>query len=88
METTGFSLLLETVKQALCIASPLLVAALIAGLCSGTFQGVTSISDSSLSTVPRLIAGAAALILCGPWMMQQLIAFTVALLSDLGRFAG
>lgn len=88
METAGFSLLLEMVRQALYIASPILVAALIAGFCSGTFQGVTAISDSSLSTVPRLLAGAAALIFCGPWMMRKLITFTVALLSDLGRFAG
>ena len=81
-------MLLEMLQLALWIAAPLLVAALIAGLCSGVFQGVTSISDSSLSTVPRLLAGAAALLLCGPWMMRQLIAFTITLLSDLGRFAG
>ena len=87
METTSFQLLLEMLKMTLYIAAPLLVAALIAGLASGAFQGVTSINDPSLSTVPRLVAGAVALLVCGPWMMRQLIDFTVMLLSDLGRFA-
>ena len=87
METTGFQLLLEMLRIALWISLPLFIASLVAGLASGTFQGTTSISDASLSTVPRLVAGAVALLVCGPWMMRQLIDFTVALLSDLGRFA-
>ena len=87
METTSFQLLLETMRIALWIALPVLVAALIAGAASGAFQGVTAISDPSLSTVPRLILGAVALLVCGPWMMRQMVDFTIALLSDLGRFA-
>lgn len=87
METTAFQLLLEMLRMSLWIAAPLLLAALLAGLASGVFQGVTAISDTSLSTVPRLLAGAVALLVCGPWMMRQLVDFTIALLSDLGRFA-
>lgn len=87
METTAFTILTEMLSLALRLSAPILIAALVAGLCSGLFQGVTAISDSSLSTVPRLLAGAAALILCGPWIMRQLIGFTIALFSDLGRFA-
>jgi flagellar biosynthetic protein FliQ len=87
METSGFHLLMEMLRMTLWIAAPVLVAALAAGLASGTVQGATAISDPSLSSVPRLLAGAAALVLAGPWMMRQLIDFTITLLSDLGRFA-
>lgn len=87
MDTVGFHLLIAMLKVGLWIAVPVLVAALISGLASGLFQGSTAVSDPSLSTVPRLVCGAAALILCGPWMMRQLVDFTVALFYDLGRFA-
>lgn len=87
METTGFHLLGELVKLALWLSLPVLAAVLVAGLCSGVFQGATAISDPSLSTVPRLVAGGLALVFCGPWIMRQLIDFTIALLADLGRFA-
>ena len=87
METLGFQLLVAMLKLALWIAIPVLVAALVAGLASGAFQGATAINDPSLSTVPRLVLGAAALVVCGPWMMRQLVDFAIALLSDLGRFA-
>jgi flagellar biosynthetic protein FliQ len=87
METTGFHLLGELLKLALWLSLPVLAAALVSGLCSGAFQGATAISDQSLSTVPRLLAGGLTLLLCGPWIMRQLVAFTLALLGDLGRFA-
>jgi flagellar biosynthetic protein FliQ len=73
--------------MSLWLALPVLAAVLVAGVASGTFQGATAISDPSLSTVPRLLAGACVLLACGPWIMRQLIDFTLVLLTDLGRFS-
>jgi flagellar biosynthetic protein FliQ len=87
LDTVGFQLLIAMLKVGLWVAVPVLAAVVIAGVASGLFQGSTAVSDPSLSTVPRLVCGAAALILCGPWMMRQLVDFTIALFYDLGRFA-
>lgn len=86
METTSFHMLNEMLKLALWLALPVLAAVLVAGLASGAFQGATAISDPSLSTVPRLVAGACVLIAAGPWMMRNLIDFALMLLADVGRF--
>ena len=87
MDTLTFQLLVAMLKLAMWLSLPVLGAVLVAGVASGAFQGATTINDPSLSTVPRLVCGAAVLLLAGPWMMRQLVDFAIALLSDLGRFA-
>lgn len=87
MDTVVFHLLVETLRLALYLSIPVLGAALLSGACSGVVQATTTVQDSSLSTVPRLALGAIALITAGPWLMSKLIQFTMALFSDLNRFA-
>jgi flagellar biosynthesis protein FliQ len=43
--------------------------------------------DTAFSTIPRLIAFLAAILLLLPWMLQKTMAYTAALLGDLGRYA-
>jgi flagellar biosynthesis protein FliQ len=50
-------------------------------------QIVTSIQDSSFSTVPRLVVFLGALLLAMPWMLGTLMSYTTGLLGNLGRFA-
>lgn len=58
------------------ISAPLLLSALGIGLVVSIFQAVTHINDATLGFLPRLAGVAAALYLCVPWILQQLIAFT------------
>ncbi|MEI6231489.1 MAG: flagellar biosynthetic protein FliQ [Planctomycetota bacterium] len=58
------------------ISAPLLLAALGIGLLVSVFQAVTHINDSTLGFLPRLIGVAAAMYVCLPWILQQLVAFT------------
>lgn len=63
---------------ALMVGAPVLAAALGVGLVIGLLQAVTQVQDTALSFLPKLLAVAAALVLLGPWMLRELMNFTVA----------
>jgi flagellar biosynthetic protein FliQ len=65
----------------------LLIVGLITGIIVSILQVLTSIQDTSFGAVPRLTAFLLGLLLLLPWMAGQLIAYTVALWGDLGRYA-
>ena len=69
------------------LSLPLLAAGFVVGIIVSLAQILTSIQDSSFSTVPRLGAFLGVLILAMPWMLVKIVAYTVALLGDLGRWA-
>lgn len=57
-------------------SAPPLLASLLAGVLFSALQAVTSIQESTLSVVPRLIAAILALVVAGPWIGAQLGRFT------------
>jgi flagellar biosynthetic protein FliQ len=65
---------------------PVLVVGFVVGIVISLAQILTSIQDSSFSTVPRLAAFLAAMLLAMPWMLSKLISYTTALFGDFGRF--
>ncbi len=69
------------------ISVPILAVGFVIGIVMSLAQILTSIQDSSFSTVPRLTAFMVALMLAMPWMLMRLIAYTTTLFGDLGRFA-
>ena len=69
------------------LAAPLLAIGLVSGIVMSLLQIVTSIQDTSFSTVPRLLAFLAGIILLLPWMTMKMMAYTAAILGDLPRFA-
>jgi flagellar biosynthesis protein FliQ len=69
------------------LALPILAVGFIVGIVISLMQILTSIQDSSFSTVPRLTAFLGALVLTMPWMLAKLIAYTVTLFGDLRRFS-
>ncbi len=69
------------------IGLPVLAAGFIIGIVVSLAQILTSIQDSSFSTVPRLTVFLGVLLLSMPWMLSLLVTYTTALLGDLGRFA-
>jgi flagellar biosynthetic protein FliQ len=69
------------------LSLPVLAAGFVIGILVSLAQILTSIQDSSFSTVPRLTVFLGALLLSMPWMLSKLMTYTVALLGDLGRFA-
>lgn len=75
-----------TLQMALILGAPLLAIATVVSLLVNVGQVLTSLQDSTISTVPRLAAVAAAALLFLPWMMRRLIVFTVGMWSDFHPF--
>jgi flagellar biosynthetic protein FliQ len=76
----------NTLQMALLIGAPLLLVAVAVSLVVNIAQVLTSLQDQTLSTVPRLAAVAAAVLLFFPWMLRKLMFFTVGMWSDFHPF--
>jgi len=76
----------NTLQMALLLGAPLLLVAVAVSLLVNIAQVLTSLQDQTLSTVPRLAAVAAAVLLFFPWMLRKLMFFTIGMWSDLHPF--
>jgi flagellar biosynthesis protein FliQ len=83
---------LELAMQALTlafkVAMPLLLAGLAVGLLVSIFQAVTQIQEMTLAFIPKIIAAAAVLAVAGPWMLAQIVSYTIALYSGIPQLIG
>ena len=77
----------QMLLTALWTTAPLLLIALAAGIVISLLQIVTSIQDAAFSTIPRLAVFLTSILLLMPWMIQKLMAYTIGVLGDLGRYA-
>lgn len=81
----------ELMRQALLttfwLAAPLLAIGFIAGIAISIAQIATSIQDNAVSSIPRLTAFLAGLMLLLPWMLQKMMAYTIGLMGNLARYA-
>ncbi len=84
-------LAVELVREALLTAfwlsAPLLAIAFLAGIVLNIVQVATSMQDSAFSAVPRLAVFLFVFLFLGSWMLRQMATYTVALFSDLSRYA-
>jgi flagellar biosynthetic protein FliQ len=64
-------------------SAPPLLASLVAGALFSALQAITSIQESTLSVVPKLVAAILALVIAGPWIGAQLARFTTEILRAL-----
>jgi flagellar biosynthesis protein FliQ len=76
----------QTIEAALWMGAPLLIVATVVGVVINVAQVLTSLQETTISTVPRLFAVAAATLLLMPWMTRRLAAFTFEMLSDFRPF--
>ncbi len=59
------------------VGGPVLIAGVIIGLVISLFQSLTSIQDQTLSFVPKILGMIMVALLLLPWMIAQLVEFTV-----------
>lgn len=69
-------------NEALILAGPVLAVAVLVSLIVNVFQVLTSLQDTTISSVARLLATGAALFISMPWMWRHLSQFTFAIFSD------
>ena len=71
----------DALMMALMLGLPILAVCLVVGLVVSLFQAVTQINEMTLSFVPKLIGVGAVVLILGPWMLQQIVRFTVQLMD-------
>jgi flagellar biosynthesis protein FliQ len=69
-------------QEVIILAGPILAVAITVSLVVNVIQVLTSLQDTTSSTVARLIATGGALFVAMPWMWRQLANFTLTMLSD------
>ena len=87
-QDTVMNLATQALDLAIKIAGPLLLVGLVVGLVVSVFQAVTQIQEQSLTFIPKIIATAVVLIDAGPWMMNQLLAYTENLFRSIPSLVG
>ena len=69
----------DVLRQGLWIATitstPILLAALVTGLCIGLFQALTSVQEMTLTFVPKLVAIVAVFWMSMNFMTESLVSF-------------
>jgi flagellar biosynthesis protein FliQ len=71
-----------TMRQVFLIASPILALAVMVSLLINIVQVLTSLQETTISAVPRLLAVGSGVFFMMPWMWRQMCHFTLQLLSD------
>jgi flagellar biosynthetic protein FliQ len=70
------------------VSAPFLVAGLAVGLIVSIFQAATSIQEVTLSFIPKILVTGAVVVVAGPWMLGQLLAYTQALFTSIPTLVG
>jgi flagellar biosynthetic protein FliQ len=73
----------NAVMLTLMLSAPMLLAALVIGALISVFQALTQINEATLSFVPKMLGVFAALAVTGPWLVQQMVAYTVGMFNSL-----
>jgi flagellar biosynthetic protein FliQ len=79
-------LAVQTLQTALMVSAPMLGVGLIVGIVISIIQIVTSIHDTALAFVPRILVTFATFLAVFPWMMRTMVSFTHALLSSFDAY--
>ena len=77
----------NTVWVAMKISAPALLATLVMGLIISIFQAATQINEQTLSFIPKILAMAGAMVVCGPWVLRTMMNFTINLIRDIPNIA-
>lgn len=67
---------LQTMIIAAKLSAPMLLTALAIGFAISLFQSVTQIQEATLAFVPKAAGVGFAILVCGNWMLHELMTFT------------
>lgn len=79
----AIEMLKNTVFEAVTLAMPILLAAMVIGLAVSLFQAVTSIHEQTLSFVPKALGIVGVLVVLLPWMVRTAMQFTILVIERL-----
>jgi flagellar biosynthetic protein FliQ len=87
-QDTVINLASQAMSLAFKVAGPLLLGAMVVGLVVSIFQAVTQIQEQSLTLIPKIAAIAVIAVVLGPWMLDQLVAYTTNLYTAIPSLVG
>jgi flagellar biosynthetic protein FliQ len=61
---------------------------MLVGLLIGLAQALTQVQDQTVAFVPKIVAMAAVLVLCMPWLVQKMIEYSEQLFVNIPRTLG
>jgi flagellar biosynthetic protein FliQ len=76
-------LLKAMIYQALMIAAPILITAMVIGLAISLFQAVTTIHEQTLAFVPKALGVIGILLLLLPWIVRSLVEFATSVIQKM-----
>ena len=82
-DTALLALAREALLLMVVASAPPLLASLVVGALASALQAITSIQESTLSVVPKLLAAMLSLVVAGPWIGAQLVRVTQEVLRVL-----
>lgn len=82
-QEVAIEMLRSLINVALLVTSPIILAAVVVGVIVSLFQAVTSIQEPTLSFAPKLIAVGAIIVVGAPWMLRQLMQFTIFFINKI-----
>ncbi len=71
----------NAVTMTIMLAAPMMVVALVIGLVISVFQALTQIQEQSLTFVPKILAVFGTLLVAGPWLLKNLLNYTMGLFN-------
>src|SRR6266480_4254294 len=72
----------QTLETVLLVSAPMLGAGLVVGIIISILQIITSIQDTALAFVPRIVVTFVVFLVVFPWMMTTMVSYTHSLLSS------
>ena len=81
---TAVDLCRATLMAAVIIAAPVLLVGMAAGLLVGLMQALTQVQDQTVAFVPKIMAMAAVLVICLPWVLTRMVEFTRIVFENAG----
>lgn len=76
----------QTLETVLMVSAPMLGAGLVVGLIISVLQVITSIHDSALAFVPRIVVTFVVFLIVFPWMLTTMVSYTTSLLGSFDSY--
>ncbi len=75
----------EALTTALVVGAPVLLVGVVVGLLIGLLQALTQVQDQTVSFVPKIVTMALTLVICLPWLIQRMVAYSEDLITNIPR---
>ena len=73
----------QALLMAFVLSGPVLLTLLFLGLAIGIFQAATSINESALAFVPKLVVLALVVLVIGPWSLSYFVDYLQRVISSI-----